>query len=51
MTDVTPEQALRFIGEALTIFVACIIVAITCVIMLPLAVAHIVYTNWKEHTL
>lgn len=50
MTDITPEQVLWFIAEALAIFVACIIVAFICVIMVPLAVAHIVYTNWKEHT-
>lgn len=36
--------------QGLAYVVAGLIVAVVCVIMVPLLVVHIVYTNWKEHT-
>jgi hypothetical protein len=44
-------NALLALATALAYIAAGLIFAVVCVIMVPILVIHIVYTNWKEHTL
>jgi hypothetical protein len=42
---------LTAILTVLAIGIVGVLFTILCVIMVPVLVLHIVYTNWKEHTL